>query len=271
MSVEHFNILVADSQRKNMKDLNSFSREVNRVAQFGEDSLNTSLKGLVQIHENVDDKKELISQTSNLITYSGRSMMLCRAMGKNLNYLAGTPTAYPFYGMKDKFVAFFAVGSGGASSTNNQNPLVVNSTDFQLASHGTLTGAEKLVTVNGRAYMGFDDDYPRFVTEPEVVNTDEIYTALRNQTYDGYRRDSYLISKIQVTLGAEVANGSGSQEISEAGLFLAESDDTADPDEWWTGGAYASGYHLEMFAKTTFPTISKNANRSFVVTWYIFF
>lgn len=264
-NVENINLLFADSQRKNLKEFNTLSQELTGVS-----NSKTSLKGLVQIHENTDEGSKLIRETNNLIVYPGRSMMLCRAFGKDLNYLAGGSPTFPFYGMKDKFISFFAVGTGGSASDNNQNPLVVNSTEYQLNSHGTVGGSTKLVTVNGRNYMGFDDDYPKFVYEPEVVNTSDIYTPMRSTLYDGYKRDSYLIAKVQVTLGASVGNGTGTQLISEAGLFMAENDNVNDDDEWWNGNGYTS-HDLEMFAKVTFPTIAKTASRSFTINWYIFF
>lgn len=263
--VENINLLFADSQRKNLAEACGLTQQFNRVQES-----RTSLKGLVQIHENTDEGSKLIRETNNLIVYPGRAMMLSRAFGKDLNYLAGGAPSYPFYGMKDKFISFFAVGTGGSLSDNNQSPLVVNSTDYQLNSHGTVSGSTKMVTVNGRNYMGFDEDYPKFVYEPEVVGTPDIYTPMRSTLYEGYKRDSYLIAKVQVTLGASVGNGTGSQLISEAGLFLAESDNVNDPDAWWSGPGYTSN-HLEMFAKVTFPTITKNASRSFTINWYIFF
>jgi hypothetical protein len=264
-NVENINLLFADSQRKNLKEYNSLSQELTGVS-----TSKTSLKGLVQIHENTEEGSKLVTETNNLIVYPGRAMMLCRAFGKDLNYLAGGSPTFPFYGMKDKFISFFAVGTGGSASDNNQNPLVVNSTEYELNTHGTVGGATKLVTVNGRNYMGFDDSYPTFIYEPEVVNTTDIYTPMRSTLYDGYKRDSYLIAKVQVTLGASVGNDTGTQLISEAGLFLAENDDVNDVDEWWDGNGYTSN-HLEMFAKVTFPTIAKTASRSFTINWYLFF
>ena len=80
-NVENINLLFADSQRKNLKEFNTLSQELTGVS-----NSKTSLKGLVQIHENTDEGSKLIRETNNLIVYPGRSMMLCRAFGKDLNY-----------------------------------------------------------------------------------------------------------------------------------------------------------------------------------------
>ena len=268
-NVENIKILLGDSQRKNFKD-QVFNK------QQGVDSLTSSIKGFVQVHETNEDTGEtsLIRESNNLIVYPGRAMALCRLFGKDLDYQNNTQVK-PYIDMTGRFISWFAVGTGGASSTNNQNPLVVNSTDYQLNTHGTVAGASKVVTVNGRTYMGFDDGYVKYIPEPEIINNDDIYTAMRSASIDVgsgvYKRDSYLIGQVQVTLEAAAANGSSGQAISECGLFMAPSDDHLDADSWWNNAPYdVSTNHLDMFARVTFPTITKNAQRSFTIMWYIF-
>ncbi len=269
--IENLNLLFADSQRQNFKDCNNFDPTIKRA----DASTSTSLKGFVQVLENKDNgEQEVVRESSNLIVYPGRVSMLCRAFGKDLDYSNGTQ-AVPYINMHKSFICYFGVGTGGAASNNNQNPLVVNSTDYQLGTHGTVAGATKQCTVNSRTYMGFDDSYPKFIPENEIINNSLILDAMRNNTISlngatAKKRDTYLIANVQVTLGSDVANGtSGSQQISEAGLFLAPSEEYS--GAWRNQSPYSAGHNLEMFARVTFPTITKNAQRSFTVAWYIFF
>lgn len=271
--VENIEFTIRDTQRQYFNDM---ATGANNSKTNNENVNKSELEGFVQIHENKSDgSKELISETSNLIVYRGRAMMLCRAFGKDLGYSSGGNTG-PFLNMKDKFISWFAVGNGGSATANNQSPLVVNSTDYGLGgttssgTHGTVAGATKLITINSKTYMGFDDTYPQFQAESEITGTSDIYTPMEAYLYNNVKRDAYLISKVQVTLAAGVANGtSGSQEISECGLFLAPSDSYTDTS--WQTVYNSNSRDLDLFARVTFPTITKNASRSFTITWYIFF
>lgn len=300
-SVQNINFLFGDTQRKNLRDMNNMSQQLPQsVATLIENSdvSRTDLrrKGWVQIYETTNGESELLSENlvvdkSNLIVYPGRAQALCRMFGKDLDW-SNTTKVNTYKNLSDAYISWFAVGTGGASSENSQSPLIVNSTDYGLGGdgtgHGSLTGASKLITVNGRQYMGFDDTYPKFIAEPEIINNEDITNSLRNVKIDlnsqaSFWRDSYLIANVQVTLNSNTANGTGSQEISECGLFLAPRDyasEIATDSTWRTATTYDDngvtkrGYsdrHLEMFARVTFPTITKNANRSFTISWYIFF
>jgi hypothetical protein len=293
-SIENINMLFGDTQRKNLRDMNNMAPSLSKVSE-NYDVNKSSIKGLVQIHEtNSNGERELVTESSNLIVYPGRSLALCRMFGKDLDW--GNPTKVEAYkNLSDAYIAWFAVGTKGSSTENSQSPLIVNSTDYGLggdgSGHGSLTGATtKLITVYGRQYLGFDDGYPKFIAEPEILNNEDITNSLRNVTIGlnseaAQWRDSYLIANVQVTLGSNTANGTGTQEISECGLFLAPRDYAAelDTDSTWRstssatytdGGVTKSSYkerHLEMFARVTFPTITKTASRSFTISWYIFF
>lgn len=291
-SVENVNFLFCDTQRKNLKDFNNMSPSLKTITE-NYDVKKSSLKGFVQIHEKKENgESELVRESNNLIVYPGRALMLCRAFGKDLDWSNNTQLN-TYANLSDAFVSWFAVGTGGAATENNQNPLIVNSTDYGLggdgSTHGSLTGASKLITVNDKQYMGFDDDYPKFIAEPEIINNEDITNSIRNVSISlngatSYYRDSYLIANVQVTLEAGAANGTGSQEISECGLFLAPKtyeQDVVD-STWRTAATYDDngvtkvGYgsslrDLELFARVTFPTITKNSSRSFTISWYIFF
>lgn len=296
-NVEHKTLNFFDSQRKNLNDKNNLDPDGNEITLLNEydisdqtkeallDSASKGMRGLVQIHETlVDGDKQLLMENNNLIVYPGRVQMLCRAFNKDLDYLSGS-SVFPYKDMKNDFIAFFAVGNKGSSSSNNQNPLSSNSTDYGLggngSGHGSVSGATKAITVNGRSYMGFDDNYPKYIPEPEILNNATILSTMRSTLIDTgageNKRDSYLIANVQVTLAAGAANGtSGTQEISEAGLFLAPSD--AVNGTWQSQVPFVAGTspvsaarHLEMFARVCFPTITKSANRSFTISWYIFF
>lgn len=284
--VEHIDLNFYDSNRKNLKD--GLGKSLDKVKIFNEYNMEdtgtdgvseytkSSLKGFVQIHEtNEEGKRSLIHEGNNLIVYRGRVNMLCRAFNKDLDYQNNTQV-YPYLNMKNNFIAYFAVGTRGAATSNNQNPLAVNSTDFALGSHGSVAGSNKSLLVNGRSYMGFDDGYPKYIPEPEIINNSDIYNAMQNLSIDvgsgSYKRDSYLIANVQVTLDAATGNGTtGTQEISEAGLFLAPSDEVN--GSWKNNVPYTGGsaQHLDMFARVCFPTITKSANRSFSISWYLFF
>lgn len=301
-SIENINMLFGDTQRKNLRDMNNMAPSLPQsVTTLIENSdLNhTELKGKgwVQIYETTNGEPELISENlvvdkSNLIVYPGRALALCRMFGKDLDWSNSTQVN-TYKNLSDAYIAWFAVGTKGSSTENSQSPLIVNSTDHGLGGdgtgHGSLTGATtKLITVNDRQYLGFDDGYPKFIAEPEILNNEDITNSLRNVKIDlnseaSYWRDSYLIANVQVTLGSNTANGTGTQEISECGLFLAPRDYASelDTDNTWRtattyddNGVTKRGYsdrHLEMFARVTFPTITKTASRSFTISWYLFF
>lgn len=257
---EQVNINIFEERMKLMDKIPGVQR-----SSYGD--LNFGPKGIVQINEiDKDGNKKLIVNDNNLIVYRGRSMAISRMFGKDICWQSGSP-ALPFLGMADKYIAFFAVGTGGASSSNNQNPLTVNSAEYELRTHGSVVGSGDYVTINGRTYKPFDTMSPTFLTETEIVNNSEILASLQNVNFEGSKRDTYLVAKVDVTLDSGDANGSGSQEINEAGLFLAESDDINYDFSSYT----SNNQHLELFAKINFATLTKNSSRAFVLSWYIYF
>ncbi len=214
---------------------------------------------------NINESKEYekIVDVNNLVVYRGRAITLARMFNKDL-----VSDTEPFTNMKDRYISFLAIGSGGADSVSILQPNKPNATDYELVSHGDVTGLSptgaRYATINGRTYHLFDDDYPQFLVDDEIGNNTDVRSLMdQNNKVSSYERDSYLVAKVKVTLSAGEANGvTGAQNINECGLFLA-------PNNSLSGwGSYTK--HLDLFARTTFPTIVKNSTRELVFSWFIF-
>lgn len=216
-----------------------------------------------------DPENTKIVDTSNLIVYRGRHMLLSRAFNKALNWNGSGSEQAVFDSMQDKFICWFGVGSGGSASNNSQSPLAVSATQWELGQHGYVDGdSAKYVTINGRQYHKFDTDFPDFVVDEEVSNNSLLSSQLENVTYNSKKRDTYLVAHIQVTLPTNEGNGpSGSQEINECGLFFANSNSISGDFSAYED----NNLHLECFAMVTFPTITKDNTREISFSWYIYF
>jgi len=284
-------ITMGDSNRANLKDRVAGAQNKAQVNM-------APIKGRVQISERIigdespttpifenngqiyspekdvilPNNNRLVRDTNNLIVYRGRSMLLTRAFNKPLIWNDAGNTSAQFLNMHQKFIGWFAVGTKGASTISSQTPNAVNAVDWALggdgAGHGSISGGGglKVKTINGREYHVFDTGYPQYLPDSEV--TQLIQANMDQVFYDGSVRDSYLVAQIQVTLETNEANGaSGTQQINEAGLFMAESDDPTYNFNSYT----TNGLHLDMFARVTFPTITKSAQRELVFNWYLYF
>lgn len=208
--------------------------------------------GRVQIFEKkiegTDKKLYLVRDTSNLIVYRGRHWLMQRAFDKNHS---GSQ-------LKDLFLGWFAVGTGGSVVGNPLTPVSPDLKDTELAIHAPLGFTEHIVTFDDKQYHCFDGANSINPTYPEYQEDPEISDAGDN---------GYLVAKISVTLSAEEANGtegSGeggpSQYLSEAGLFIS---DTRVPE--------STPSYMEMFARTTFSSYRKSSDVEIVFNWYIFF
>lgn len=211
--------------------------------------------GRVQIYEKKiegsDKSLFLLRDIDNLIVYRGRHWLMQKAFNKN----------YGAELVKDLYLSWFAIGTGGALQGSPLTPTSPNLTNTTLAAHGTL-GADSstIITFNGKQYHTFDGasvppQYPIYEQDPEVAP--EVGS------------DGYLVAKITITLGAAEGNGKGEsgsgggaeyQDINEAGLFISDSHINSPlPTK------------MEIFARTTFSTIRKYSGTSIVFNWYIFF
>lgn len=289
--IQSIQIKIGDSQRRNFKDRVPGSQKripVNMAPIKGRVQISERLIGsaapttpifekdgiLYKPKKNItgDASNSLIRDTNNLIVYRGRSMLLTRAFNKSLIWDDSGNTSPQFINMHEKYIGWFGIGTKGASTVSSQTPNAVNAVDWGLggdgAGHGSVSGGGGLLykTINGREYHTFDSGFPKYTPDAEV--TELIQANMDQVFYDGSVRDSYLVAQIQVTLQTNEANGTGgSQQINEAALFMAESDQT----DYNFGSYTTNGLHLDMFARVTFPTITKSAQRELVFSWFLYF
>lgn len=238
-------IRINDNQRKNLED----------VFVAGDDNLKP--KGRVMIHERKvgDSKLYLVEDTSNLIVYRGRDWLLQRAFNKGF----GTRT------WQDKYISWFAIGTGGAVSGNPLTPTSPELPDYLLNTHGTVNAGSRYITVGGLDYHDFDTNYPTFIHDTDVTETvyGPSFTDINGVTNPS---DSVLIGLTKVTIASNECNGGTDpadyQDISEAGLFVSPKNTVGDPP---------SAGQLELFARVCFSTIRKDYTRELVFSWFCFF
>ena len=221
-------------------------------------------KGRVRIHARDLDgkggKPYLIEDTSNLIVYRGRNWLMQRAFAKDM---VGRE------GWKDRFISWFAVGTGGAIAGQ---PLVAEEPSLPncgLGIHGTIgSGTSWLQCENYAGVMQdfhkFDSGYPQFINDPEIENFGLCTTDTNIDPLDGatYNSDKFLIGMTKTTISADECNGTDYQDISEAGLFISPSNSmnyTFSPRD------------MEIFARVTFSTIRKTSDRELIFSWLIYF
>lgn len=276
------------------------SHDSERVNLHDEMSMGNKLRGRVKIHSKYkgETKKTLIHDDHNLIVFRGRNWLMQRAFNQNMGMngwqgsgsgVGGAPTTLRAW--KDWYISWFSIGTGASISGS---PLDVQSpdlTNYQLAAQGKI-GGTKGVIINAKDYMNFDDDFPRFLNDPDLDNDgieetgdgeddDLLYAALDPNApifHDpekgdpgNFNADSFLIAKVQITLGVDEGNADESnpgaddayQDINEAGLYVSPTHLIAQypnpaPDP-------------EIFARVTFSTIRKTNLRELIFSWYIYF
>jgi hypothetical protein len=189
----------------------------------------------------------LLHNTSNLVVYHGRSWLIQRAFNKN---------AVSESGVKDKYICWFAVGTGAALPGS---PLTVSSPtlkDIGLSSHGVIQSGVNYVTVGGKQYHKFDTGYPTFIDDEEIPLLDVSVST-----------DRKVVAQVTTTLTADEANNDGGvvdptafQNINEAGLYISDAN-TVSP----------APTTMDLFARVTFPTTKKNYEYELVINWYLFF
>lgn len=204
---------------------------------FDKTPVNRQPKGVVEIFEVVDNEKRKLIHKGNLVVYLGREMLIQRAL--NYNNVNVTPT-------KDEFICWFGLGDGGVRPADPLIPIPPVNTNNDLSSPVMIN--DSIITIYA--------DYQTIAG----IYTKEGYYKKRFDSIefesDNLNDDRYLITKITTTIGVNDANG---EQLSEAGLFSAESD---------TGG-YSGQFSL--FAKLTFPALIKTADRRLIFLWYLFF
>lgn len=194
----------------------------------------------VVIHAiNADGRRVFLQESKNLVVYSGREWVAERLF--NLNNVDTTSTA-------SEAIYWFGVGSGGASGdplvpvppTNNDTELL---DETPITSDATTTIYADWHNKSGTGYW-FKHPFDSVVFEQDSNNDNR-----------------YLIAKVTTTLSTSECNiaGSGSwNDLSEAGLFISQSDVAGSSGPW------------TLFARVTFSTIQKTSSRSLVFTWYIY-
>jgi len=207
-------------------------------------------QGEVHIYEQKDDGKEKLIHKSNLVVYSGREMLAQRLV--NLNNPSVTVTS-----TKDEWLQWFGVGDGGVRPAdpldptppiNNDDylysPVMISDTTSALYADPHTSGDIRIIDGYEYPQTGFykkkfDQELTNQITfEPDILNDDR-----------------YLVIKITTTIGVADANG---QQLSEAGLCSAAS----------ATGGYAGNF--TMFARVTFPSLIKTAERRLIFVWYLY-
>jgi len=205
-------------------------------------------QGEVHIYEETDDGKEKLIHKSNLVVYLGREMLAQRLV--NVDNSAVTPT-------KDEYLQWFGVGEGGVRPADPLDPTPPINDDVCLYSPVMISDTTSALYADPHT-AGFsrpEDDflYPstgfyKKIFDQEPTNQIEFQTDILND-------DKYLVIKITTTIGVNDANG---QQLSEAGLFSAES----------SAGGYSGQFSL--FARVTFPSLIKTSERRLIFVWYLY-
>jgi hypothetical protein len=204
-------------------------------------------QGEVYIYEQSDGGKEELVHKSNLVVYLGREMLAQRLV--NVSNALVTST-------KDEFVSWFGVGDGGVTPADPLDPTPPINNDVFLYSPAMISDTTSAIYADPhtagdiRAVDSFA--YPSTGFYKKIFDTDTNEVVFET---DNLNDDKYLIIKITTTIGINDANG---EQLSEAGLFSAASG---------TGGY--SG-HFNLFARVTYPSLIKTADRRLIFVWYLY-
>jgi len=188
------------------------------------------IKGHVQIYEIVNKEKKLLYEKDNLVVYLGREYVASRIFNKINVNITPQPT---------EFIGWLGLGSGGTTLVDPFDPAPPSSTNIDLVTpipFNTIDGYSHLGDLTGGSYYKH-----------------RLYDVIFEQDINNASR--YLIAQVQIEVGEEDANG---YLISEAGLFTATSS---------TPG-YSGDFHL--FARVTFPSMYKSADRILLFIWYLY-
>jgi len=148
----------------------------------------------------------------------------------NINNSNITPT-------RDEFLCWLGLGSGGVDISDPLTPIAPESTDTDLTTEIPINATDSTCAdFHDGAY--YKHPFDSIIFEQDVYNS-----------------NSWLILKNTIVIGNSDANG---YNLSEAGLFTAESD----------AGGYSGQFSL--FARVTFPSLTKSIDRRFTFIWYIY-
>ena len=221
-------VQIMDNYKKNQRD--KFSSASKRP------------KGYVEIFEKKVDGLDKIGEADiefplhegpNLIVYTGRSWLMQKAFNQELVLSSGAT---------DRYISWFGLGTGGATSGDPLDSIAPIVTDTELSEVSIINAADVDCVDGGRLHP-FDS----IVYEQDTINYNQ-----------------YLISKVTTTISQDDANGpagSTSYDISEAGLYISNSNIT---------GTFDPASKI-LFARVTFSTIRKHNLREIVFIWSIYF
>jgi len=186
-------------------------------------------KGEVEIY----DKDKKLLRKSNLVVYQGRETLIQRIFSVDNTYSDGGP---------DSRIAWFGLGSGGVSGSDPFDPSSPISSDTDLYSEIPISITDTTcgdLRVDGYYYK---HPFESVIFEQDVSND-----------------NAWLTAKITIQIGADDAND---QQISEAGLFMADS----------SAAGYSPGAdNFSIYSRVTFPTILKTSDRKLTFVWYLYF
>jgi len=202
----------------------------------GKRSLDRKPQGEVHIFEATEDGKKKLVHKSNLVVYLGREMLAQRIV--NTDNTLVTPT-------KDEFISWIGVGDGGVQPADPLDPTPPTNADDELSSLVMMSDT----TSSYGDYHVYDG-----ATYPDTGYYKKQFDSVTFES-DSLNDDRYLVIKITATIGTNDANG---QQLSEAGLYSAESD----------GAGYNGNFSL--FARVTFPSLIKNSDRRLIFVWYLY-
>ena len=192
-------------------------------------------KGYVEIFERDENgEKKLISQ-SNLIVYVGREWAAQRLVDAN-NALATAANT------KDFGIYWLGLGTGASSDSDPYTieiPETLADSDLSTAIGIHQTDATNCADLQTGWYMKHKITSVSF--SPDTDNSDK-----------------YLKTKLTTIIGEDDAIDSPYNLINEAGLYIASSG----------AGGHAGNFYL--FAKITFPSITKTDTRELIIEWTIY-
>ena len=137
----------------------------------------------------------------------------------------------------DEWICWFGLGTGGVLPADPFDPVPPTNLDTDL---DTPIGINATDATCADFHDGFYFKHP--------VDTVRYEQDVENE-------NRYLIAKAEITIGNDDAVGN---HLSEAGLFTANS----------AAGGTSGPFHL--YARVTFPSITKTLTRQLLFVWYIY-
>jgi hypothetical protein len=199
-------------------------------------------KGFVEIYTIDENGIAELAAKSNLVVLQGRQLI-----GQSLTNVANTSISYPRNG---EYIYWLGLGTGGASIGNPLSPVLPLITDTALyteipfsTSVSDSTACSDWATVNSVAgFYKWPLGGVQFNVDPSNSN-------------------AYLITQLSIVVSNNYALG---YSVNEAGLFTCSSNAL---NQTRTGPGTGQ-FHL--FARITFPSVTKTNTRQLSFLWYLY-